>query len=110
MSNSKKHRGSAALPLYMGYARPRHNPADQGSLLMKAISAAVVVAAAVATGVAHMARECVVSTVVRVLATAVTMLLSFAEDNKLALLNISFCTPNSGVSYMFQSANRSRGQ
>ena len=37
----------------MRYARPRHNPADQGSLLMKAISAAVILAAAFATGVAH---------------------------------------------------------
>ena len=53
MFNSKKHRGSAALPLHMRYARPRHNPADQGSLLIKAISAAVAVAASVATGVAH---------------------------------------------------------
>ena len=37
----------------MWYARPRHSPSDQGSLLMEAIAAAVVVAAAVATGVAH---------------------------------------------------------
>ena len=32
------------------------------------------------------------------------------EDNKLALLNTLFCTPKSGVSYTFQSANRSKGQ
>ena len=38
------------------------------------------------------------------------LLLSFAEDNKLALLNTFFCTPKSGVSYTFQSANRSKGQ
>ena len=37
-------------------------------------------------------------------------LLGFAEDNKLALLNTFFCTPKSGVSYMFQSASRSKGQ
>ena len=37
-------------------------------------------------------------------------LLGFAEDNKLALLNTFFCTPKSGVSYTFQSANRSKGQ
>ena len=36
--------------------------------------------------------------------------LSFAEDNKLALLNTFFCTPKSDVSYTFQSANRSQGQ
>ena len=36
----------------MRYARPRQNPADQGSLV-KAITAAVVLAAAFATGVAH---------------------------------------------------------
>ena len=36
----------------MRYARPRHNPADQGSLV-KAITAAVVLADAFATGVAH---------------------------------------------------------
>ena len=53
MPTSKKHRDSAALRLYMRYARPRHNPANQGSLLMKAVSAAVVVAAAVAIGDAH---------------------------------------------------------
>ena len=52
MSNSRERRGSAALPSYMGYARPRHNPADQGSLV-KAIPAAVVLAAAFVTGVAH---------------------------------------------------------
>ena len=33
------------------------------------------------------------------------LLLGFAEDNKLALLNALFCTPKSGVSYTFQSAN-----
>ena len=37
----------------MRYARPRYNPTDQGSLLMKAITAAVVVAAVGATRVAH---------------------------------------------------------
>ena len=35
------------------------------------------------------------------------LLLGFEEDNKLALLNTLFCTR---VSYMFQSANRSKGQ
>ena len=38
------------------------------------------------------------------------LLLGFAEDNKLALLNTFVCTPKSGVSYTFQSANRSKGQ
>ena len=38
------------------------------------------------------------------------LLLGFAEDNKLALLNAFFCTPRSGESYTFQSANRSKGQ
>ena len=38
------------------------------------------------------------------------LLLDFAEDNKLAFLNTFFCTPKSGVSYTFQSANRSKGQ
>ena len=38
------------------------------------------------------------------------LLLGFAEDNKLALLNTFFCTPKSGVSYTFQSANRGKGQ
>ena len=38
------------------------------------------------------------------------LLLGFAEDNKLALLNTFFRTPKSGVSYTFQSANRSKGQ
>ena len=38
------------------------------------------------------------------------LLLGFAEGNKLALLNTFFCTPKSGVSYTFQSANRSKGQ
>ena len=52
MSDSRKHRGSAALPSYMRYAKPRHNLADQGSL-KKAVTAAVVLATAFATGVAH---------------------------------------------------------
>ena len=38
------------------------------------------------------------------------LLMGFAEDNKLALVNTLFCTPKSGVSYTFQSANRSKGQ
>ena len=38
------------------------------------------------------------------------LLLGFAEDNKLALLNTLFFTPKSGVSYTFQSTNRSKGQ
>ena len=38
------------------------------------------------------------------------LLLGFAEDNKLALLNTLFCTPKSGVSYTFQSVDRSKGQ
>ena len=38
------------------------------------------------------------------------LLLSFAEDNKLALLNTFFCTPKSGVSYTFQSPNHSERQ
>ena len=38
------------------------------------------------------------------------LLLGFAEDNKLALLNTFVCTPQSGMSYTFQSANRSKGQ
>ena len=38
------------------------------------------------------------------------LLLGFAEDNKLALLNTLFCTPKSGVSYTFQGANRSKEQ
>ena len=38
------------------------------------------------------------------------LLLGFAEDNKLALLNTLFCNPKSGVSYTFQSANCSKGQ
>ena len=38
-------------------------------------------------------------------------MLGFAEDNKLALPNTFFCTtPKSGVSYTFQSVNRSKGQ
>ena len=38
------------------------------------------------------------------------LLLGFAEDNKLALLNTFFFTPKSGVTYTFQSANRSKEQ
>ena len=38
------------------------------------------------------------------------LLLGFAEDNKLALLNTFFCTPKNGVSYTFQRANRSKRQ
>ena len=38
------------------------------------------------------------------------LLLGFAEDNKLALLNTFFCTPKSCASYTFQSANYSKGQ
>ena len=38
------------------------------------------------------------------------LLLGFVEDNKLALLNTLFCTPKSGVSYTFQSANRNKRQ
>ena len=38
------------------------------------------------------------------------LLLGFAENNKLALVNTLFCTPKSGVSYTSQSANRSKGQ
>ena len=38
------------------------------------------------------------------------LLLGYAEDKKLALLNTFFCTPKSGVPYTFQSANRSKGQ
>ena len=38
------------------------------------------------------------------------LLLGFAEDNKLVFLNIFFCTPKSGVSYMFQSAYRTKRQ
>ena len=38
------------------------------------------------------------------------LLLGFAGDTKLALLNTLFCTPKSGVSYALQSANRSKGQ
>ena len=38
------------------------------------------------------------------------LLLRFAEDNKLALLNIFVCTPQNGVSYTFQSVNRGKGQ
>ena len=34
--------------------------------------------------------------------------LGFAEDNKLARLNTLFCTPKSGVSYTYRSANRSK--
>ena len=38
------------------------------------------------------------------------LLVGFAEDNKLALLNTFLCTPKSGVSYTFLSANRSKGK
>ena len=38
------------------------------------------------------------------------LLLRFAEDNKLALLNTFFCTPKNGVSYTFQSVNRGKDQ
>ena len=38
------------------------------------------------------------------------LLLGFAEHNKLALLNTFFCTPKSGVSYTFQSANSRKGK
>ena len=38
------------------------------------------------------------------------LLLGFAGDNKLALLNTFFCIPKSVVSYMFQSADCSKGQ
>ena len=37
------------------------------------------------------------------------LLLGYAEDSKLALLNTFFCTRKSDVSYTFQSANRSEG-
>ena len=38
------------------------------------------------------------------------LLLGFAEDNELALLNTFFYTPKTGVSYKFQSAYRSKEQ
>ena len=38
------------------------------------------------------------------------LLLGFAEDSKLAFLNILFCTLKSGASYTVQSANRSKVQ
>ena len=38
------------------------------------------------------------------------LLLVFVEDNKLALLNTFSCTPKNGISYTFQSANRSKAQ
>ena len=38
------------------------------------------------------------------------VLLTFAEDNKLTLLNTLFSTPKSGVFYTFQGANRSKGR
>ena len=38
------------------------------------------------------------------------LLLGFTDDNKLALLNTFFCTPEIGVSYTFQNANRSEEQ
>ena len=37
------------------------------------------------------------------------LLLGFAKDNTLALLNTFFCTPKCGVSYTFPSANSSKG-
>ena len=55
MSDSRKRRGSAALPSYeVREVMPQPIPADQGSLV-KVITAAVVllIAAAFATGVAH---------------------------------------------------------
>ena len=36
------------------------------------------------------------------------LLLGFAKDKRLALLNNFFCTPKSGVAYTFRSANRSK--
>ena len=45
-----------------------------------------------------------------VLNNNVKPLLGFAEDNKFARLDTLFCTPKSGVSFMFQSTNRSKGQ
>ena len=53
MSDSRKRRGSAALPSYVRYARPRHKPADQGSLVKATSAAAVVLADTFTTGVAH---------------------------------------------------------
>ena len=38
------------------------------------------------------------------------LLLGSEQDNKLALRNALFCTPKSGASHTFQSANRSKGQ
>ena len=38
------------------------------------------------------------------------LFLGSVEDNKLALLNTFVCNPKRGVSYTFQSANRSKGQ
>ena len=38
------------------------------------------------------------------------LLVGFAEDNKLALLNTLFCIPKSGVPYTLQSAKRSKGR
>ena len=38
------------------------------------------------------------------------LLLSFAEDNKLALLNTFLSTPKRGVFITFQSANCGKGQ
>ena len=37
------------------------------------------------------------------------LLLGFAEDNKLALLNTFFSTPKRGVSFTFQSVNSGKG-
>ena len=36
------------------------------------------------------------------------LLLGFAEDNKLVLLNTFFCTPKSGVSYTFKAQTAAR--
>ena len=38
------------------------------------------------------------------------LLLGFAEDIKLGLLNLFVCTPKGGVFYTFQSTNHSKGQ
>ena len=38
------------------------------------------------------------------------LLLGFAENNKLALLNTFFSTRKRGISFTFQSANRGKGQ
>ena len=38
------------------------------------------------------------------------LLLGFAEDNRLALLNTFFCTPKRGVSYTFQAPTAARAK